>query len=133
MQTPNQAQDKSKLDSFRFVAKLIDDYDAPLGYVVVYSYMLCKYSWFKSQGKFYYESQEKIAEGARLSAMTVKKAVKWLSANNFIEVSKKKGALYYNDQYVVEDKYGIYSKIQNKPTQKKLFIEELADDDQVPF
>jgi hypothetical protein len=134
MQTPNKPVSDKRLDSFTFVAKLIDEYEVALGFAVVYSYMLCKFTWFRTQGRQYYESQEKIAEGCRVSSMTVKKAIKWLSSNGFIDVSKKKGALYYNNQYFVHDKYSVYNKVKQsstlsnpKPQVRKMFIAELED------
>lgn len=131
MQTQTQPQDKSKLDSFIWVPKIMDDHDVSFGVTNVYSYMLCKYTWFCKQGRDYYESQESISEGSRTAIASTKTAIKWLRENGFIMVTKKKGALHFNNQYIVKDTYCVYSRQKDVPN-KKLFEQEL-DEIKVPF
>jgi hypothetical protein len=141
MQTPNKPVSDKRLDSFIWIPKIMDEEGVSFGVANVYSYMLCKYTWFNGQGKTYYETQDKISEGARTAIASTKTAIKWLSQNGFIEISKRKGGLHFNNQYVVHDRYGIYNKSSNsrptvipKPAPRKLFIQELEDlEDQLPF
>jgi len=93
--------------------------------------MLCKYTWFRKNGKDYYESQESISEGSRTAIASTKTAIKWLRENGFIVVTKKKGSLHFNNQYVVKDTYGVYSR-QKDGINKKMFAQEL-DDIEPPF
>ena len=140
-------QQNNLLDSWVVVPAILDQYqDCTLSTAWVYSYMLCKYQWFQSKKQAYFESQLEISKSARVSHASVKLAIKYLKDKALIEVTKKKGSMHFNNQYVVKDVYGVYSKL-NKPTptlpnqdtrkpyygppSRRLFIEELED--QPPF
>lgn len=142
-------QTNNLLDSWVVVPAILDQHkDCTLATAWVYSYMLCKYQWFKSKKQEYFESQTEISKSARVSHASVKLAIKYLKDKALIEVSKKKGSMHYNNQYVVKDVYGVYSKLNKpaptlpsqdtrkpyyEPPNRRLFIEELEDMDQPPF
>lgn len=120
------------LKSWIHVAALADEFpDCTLTAEKVYSYMLCKYIFFSKRSQTYFESQEEISRGARASIAPTKLAIKWLREKGLIGVTKKKGSLHFNNQYVVHDKYGIYQKNETvvavPPKQK------WVDEDDVPF
>lgn len=132
------------LDSWTAIPAILDQYtDCTLATAWVYSYMLCKYQWFKSKQQQYFESQSEISKSARVSLSSTKLAIKYLKDKQLIEVTKKKGAMHFNNQYVVKDVYGVYNKLNSTrpalPSQsrtnstRKLFIEELEDDTPPPF
>ena len=120
------------LKSWIHVAALADEFpDCTLTAEKVYSYMLCKYIFFSKRSQTYFESQEEISRGARASIAPTKLAIKWLRENGLISVTKKKGSLHFNNQYVVHDKYGIYQK--NETVTTVPFKQKWVDEDDVPF
>jgi hypothetical protein len=114
---------------------LMDEYDATLHTATVYSYLLCKYTWFKSQDKEYFESQPEIVRGSRVSLSAVKVAVKFLLDKGLVQIKKRKALNFCLNVYTVVDKYKVYdnlpSKTQNKPTRK--FIDTQEELDSCPF
>ncbi len=102
---------KTKLDSWKHVAILHDKYDdCTYSHSIVYSYMLCKYQWFKSLGKNYFESQQEIADSCRSTLPTVKLSIKWLVGKGLVQKSSQKGVKHNNNLYVIDDVFGIYKK-----------------------
>ena len=109
-------QTKHLLDSWVLVPAILDNNpDCTLTTAWVYSYMLCKYQWFKSKNQPYFESLSEISRASRIGQTSVKAAIKYLSNKGFVEVTKRKQALHYNNQYVVKDTYGVYKKL-HKPS-----------------
>ena len=145
MQANNNSPGEQKLllDSWVLIPRILDHHkDCTITTAWIYSYMLCKYQWFKSLNQEYFESQSEISTSARVSQFSVKQAVKYLREKGFLEVSKRQGAVHFINQYVVKDVYGVYNKIGKKvntstastdmAVPKRLFIDELEDIDE-PF
>jgi hypothetical protein len=121
------------LTSYQFAAQLMRDYeDCTYCHAIIYSYMLCKYSWFNSKGKQFYESQEQIAESAPSSYGSVRNSVRWLENKGLVKVAKAKLGFHNNNVYEVIDKYGMYDYLK---TGKKHFVFDgyKDDEDGVPF
>lgn len=108
---------------------LMDEYDATLHTATVYSYLLCKYTWFKSQGKEYFESQPEIVRGSRVSLSAVKVAVKFLIDKGLVTVKKRKTLAFNKNVYTVVDKYKIYDKLPVKPVKKTPSKQSRYEDD----
>jgi len=128
--------DSKLLTDYKFICKLgYDNKDCTLHYAHVYSYMLCKYTWFNSLGQDYFESQEKISEACLMSVSAVKLAQKYLISKDLLVVSKRKTLAFNKNVYKVVDLYKAYDKLPaKKPKQVKAstFVEEL-DDPWTPF
>lgn len=128
----NQTEQQKLLKSWIHVAALADQYpDCTATAEKVYSYMLCKYVFFNKRKQLYFESQEEIARGARTSVAPTKLAIKWLKENKLIDVTKKKGSLHFNNQYVVHDRYGIYKEKQTLEPPRPSWIDD--DEEPPPF
>ena len=98
-----------KLSNIKFVFGVMDEYeDCTYCHALIYSYLLCKYSWFKSKGQQFFESQEKIAESCRSKYGSVRGSVRWLQSKGLITVRKVKSVDYLKNIYFVEDRYGAY-------------------------
>lgn len=130
----------NKLSNIKLVFGVMDEYeDCTYCHAIVYSYLLCKYSWFKSQGKQLFESQEKIAESCRSKYGSVRGSVRWLLAKGLITVGKVHSGLHNKNVYTVDDRYGAYTDMQKKvvPVQSKVlkkFDRPIEDDDEgLPF
>lgn len=108
----------------------MDEYpeEATLHIANVYSYMLCKYNWFNSKNQKYFETQETIAEGCRVSVSAVKTAIRFLTKNNLITVSKVPSAQHNKNQYTIADVYNIYS-VNNEKHVKDVYIREYEEED----
>ena len=119
----------NKLHKITLIYDLMDEYkdEATLHVANVYSYMLCKYNWFKSRNQKYFETQETIADGCRVSVSAVKTAIRFLTKNNLITVSKVPSAQHNKNQYTVLDKYNIYSTNVEKPV-KDVYIREYEEE-----
>ena len=126
MQT-NQTK-SNKLKRLVLCTEFLEDYkeEANLYTCYVYSYMLCKYSWFKSKNQSFFESQDSIAESCNISVSVVKKAIRFLENKGFVKIGKIPSKDNNKNVYVVEDKYGMYNYT------KKASVEE-EDDWEEPF
>jgi len=113
-------QTKQKLlPKITLIYALMDEYpEVTLTTATVYSYLLCKYTWFNSQKKEYFESQPEIVRGSRVSLSAVKVAVKFLEQNGLVKVMKRKTLAFNKNLYSVFDKYKIYDKIKPKVATK---------------
>lgn len=128
----NKQPEQKLLKSWIHVAAIADEFpECTYTAEKVYSYMLCKYIFFSKRNQTYFESQEEISRGARASVAPTKLAVKWLRENGLIIVTKKKGSLHFNNQYVVHDRYGIYQK--NETVVERQHKQNWVDEDGVPF
>ena len=80
MQTTPTTTSTNKLHKITLIYSLMDEFpeEVSLHTANVYSYMLCKYNWFNSKKQDYFETQETIAEGCRVSLSAVKTAVRFL-------------------------------------------------------
>lgn len=129
--TKNQSENKL-LKSWIHVAALADEFpECTATAEKVYSYMLCKYVFFSKRNQQYFESQEEISRGVRASIAPTKIAIKWLRSKDLILVTKKKGSMHFNNQYVVKDRYCIYQD-KEKVSQGKT-TQVLVEEDGVPF
>lgn len=114
---------------------LIDEYNASLNTAVVYSYMLCKYMWFKSKDKEFFESQPEIVKGSRVSLTVLKAAIKYLVEIKLITIKKRKAQNFTLNVYTVVDRYGIYDWVKtDKKAKKHTKIEDFQEEvDSCPF
>lgn len=131
-----QTSSNNKLHKITLIYSLMDDYpeEVSLHTCNVYSYMLCKYNWFNSKGQKYFETQDTIAEGCRVSLSAAKTAIRFLLKHQMIEVTKVPSKQHNKNMYVVKDVYGIYDKTSSSTKHKQPaynFIEE--DDESLPF
>lgn len=132
MHNTNQTnQSKPKLlNSWPYVAGIVDEFsDCTYTTAIVYSYMLCKHSWFKTKGQGYFESQEQIAESARIPLRSTKTAIKWLSQKGLLKIKKQGSGMHSHNVYDVVDKYSVHKPTQLKKVEppRPLWIEENED------
>ena len=128
----NKQPEQKLLKSWIHVAAIADEFpECTYTAEKVYSYMLCKYIFFSKRNQTYFESQEEISRGARASVAPTKLAIKWLREIGLIIVTKKKGSLHFNNQYVVHDRYGIYQK--NETVVERQHKQDWVDEDGAPF
>ena len=120
--------DQNSLKYIRLPLEMLDLDWATSADVVVYAFMLNRYNFFKGIGKSYFENIDDIALGSRQSVPTVKRTVKKLQENKFIEVTKVKSKIGFSNSYTVKD---VFNTIEHIVIQKKKhkFAEELDDDD----
>lgn len=115
----------TKLSNIKLVFGIMDEYkDCTYCHAIVYSYLLCKYYWFKKQNKEYFESQETIAESCRSKYSTVRNSIKWLEEKGLVKVAKVHTRQYNKNAYVVEDRYMEYTTGDNIPIIQDYFEEE---------
>lgn len=131
-----QTTETNKLPKITLIYSLMDEFpeEVSLHTTNVYSYMLCKYNWFNSNKQSYYETQETIAEGCRVSLSAVKTAVRFLLKHNLITVKKVPSGKYNRNLYTVVDRYRIYTEV--KPKSKSMTATKfnpMDDDDLLPF
>lgn len=114
---------------------VMDEYEASLHTATVYSYLLCKYNWFKSKDKEYFESQPEIVRGSRVSLSAVKSAVKFLVDKGLVQIKKRKTLNFCLNVYTVVDKYKVYDKLPSKTQKKpiKRFTDTPEELDSCPF
>lgn len=107
----------SKLNNIKLVFGIMDEYeDCTYCHAIVYSYLLCKYSWFSKQNKEYFESQETIAESCRSKYGSVRGSIRWLESKGLVKVTKIKTKQHNKNAYIVEDRYAEYSTgVYSKP------------------
>lgn len=116
----NQTEDKKYLTRVTYSFEITRDYkDCKVTTALVYSYMLCRYEFFKSKNQQFFESTAEMADSINISESTVRLAIDWLKANDFVDVSKKKGMKHFNNCYVVHDKYNLYSDFQTNLKKKE--------------
>lgn len=130
-----------KLHKVTLIYALMDEFpeEATLHTTNVYSYMLCKYNWFSSNDKEYFETQETIAEGCRISLSAVKTAIRFLIKHKLITITKVEGKAFNKNKYTVVDRYDIYVKKEEKEykpapkaqvkSKKYNFLEDVDEDD----
>lgn len=75
--------------------------------VIVYSFMLNRYWFFKNIHREYYENMCDIAKGCKQDESTVKRAIKKLAANGYITISKIKAEIGVSNNYKVNDVHGL--------------------------
>lgn len=101
-------QIKTAQDSLRYVMlplEMLDKEWATSADVVIYAFMLNRFMFFKQLGNPYYENIEDIAKGSRQGVATVKRCIKKLQENGYIDVSKIKVKTGHSNSYVVKDIY----------------------------
>lgn len=114
-----------KTMNFTYTTSVFKEFpDCSYTTAIVYSYMLHKYQ----MNPEYVESQESISIQSRCSIARTKIAIKWLKDQNLIAISKAKNSKFNENQYVVHDRYGLYSERSNifnvkhtRPTSVYLF------------
>ena len=116
-----QKKTQNKLPTIKFVFGIMDEYeDCTYCHALVYSYLLCKYSWFKSQKNDFFESQERIAESCRSKYGSVRVSIKWLESKGLLEICKSYSGNHNRNVYVVHDRYSAYIKQSTKSTKPNL-------------
>lgn len=127
MDNKNEQTTQNTLKYIRLPLEMLDLEWATSADVVVYAFMLNRHNFFKNIGKSYFENIDDIALGSRQSVATVKRTVKKLQENKFIEVTKVKSKIGFSNSYTVKD---VYNTIEPIVIQKKKhkFAEELDED-----
>lgn len=121
-QESNQTRGKDKkfLKHFTYAADLVLEYDdCKHNTAIVYSYMLCRYEFFKSKNQGFFESTAEIADSLRMAESTVRLAIDWLKKNELIFVDKKRGIKHFNNIYTVVDKFKLYTNFQTNLKNKE--------------
>lgn len=128
-----QNKQQQKLSTIKFVFGIMDEYeDCTYCHALVYSYLLCKYNWFKKQNSTFFESQERIAESCRSKYGSVRVSVKWLESKGLLEITKSHSGQHNRNVYVVHDRYNAYKDNTAKENKNcNSFIDE--DDESLPF
>ena len=116
MDNKNQQDNQNSLKYIRLPLEMLDLDWATSADVVVYAFMLNRHNFFKGIGKSYFENIDDIAMGSRQSVATVKRTVKKLQENKFIEVTKVKSKIGFSNSYVIKD---VYNTIEPVVVQKK--------------
>lgn len=109
--------------------------------VIIYSFMLNRYVFFKGIGNSYFENIEDIAKGSRQAVATVNRAIKKLSKQGFISIKKIKVQVGCSNSYEVNDIFGVLDvkqveKIKTEPVHKskqKIKFYEDEDEFEGPF
>ena len=127
-----QKQQKNKLDNIKLVLGIMDEFeDCTYCHAIVYSYILCKFMWFKNQKKEYFESQTTIAEGCRSKYGSVRGSIRWLESKGLVNVTKVKSKDHNKNAYLVYDRYEAYKDMAPKQIKKPIAF--LEDDENLPF
>lgn len=109
----HQQPEKKYLDSYTFAAVMLRKHpDCSYSTAIIYSYMLCRYNWFNSMGKQFFESTTEIADSCSSKDATVRLAIKWLKKEGYLDVGKKKGMMHNNNTYIVHDKFSLYKNFE---------------------
>jgi len=77
--------------------------------VIIYSFMLNRFTFFNGIHMEYFENIKQIAEGVEQGEATVKRTIKKLTEHGYIEVNKKKISVGCSNSYKVFDKHLILS------------------------
>lgn len=72
---------------------------------VIFSYLLARYRFHNNAGRQLFESYEVIAKATGVCVRTAKNAIKTLSQNFHLEITKKKTSNGYVNVYIVNDIY----------------------------
>lgn len=122
----NQIQDQEEkkfLKSWLHVREILSVEGCSYGTGCVYDYMLARFMWHQKYGREFFEGQELIAATTLVSLRTVKDAIKFLKDNKLLFIEKIKTAKFSRNRYVVVDRFGAYShleeEIKPKPKSKK--------------
>ena len=93
------------LDYVRFPLKMLSQPWASNADVVVYAFMLNRFTFFKSLHKEYYENIDQIALACGQSCATVKRTLSKLAEHGHITVIKIKASVGVSNRYIVKDIY----------------------------
>lgn len=136
----HQQAEKKYLRRYTFAADILGDHkDCSYSTAIIYSYMLCRYNWFKSMGKQFFESTTEIADNCHSKDATVRLAIQWLKKEGYLDVGKKKGMLHNNNTYIVHDKFGLYKNFETnikespKPKAQASHYVNWDEDEDLPF
>ncbi len=100
-----------KLNRWTFEAQIMQNDWCTPATAVVYSYMLSRFTWFKTNKLEYFDSQEQIAAATAISASTVKRSIQILCENKYLDSIAVKHGRFLNNKYVVIDVHGTYSNL----------------------
>ena len=90
--------------------KLGEDYEGTTSStVILYGYMLKRYTDCKKQGTIYSETQLSLAENSMLSLSALKVSISFLEKHNLLVTTKKKELNYSKNCYELIDVYNLYS------------------------
>jgi hypothetical protein len=95
------------LDYVRFPLKMLSQPWASNADVVVYAFMLNRFTFFKGLNKEYYENIDQIALACGQSPITVKRTLKKLQEHDYVVVGKVKAEVGVSNKYIVKDIYAI--------------------------
>ena len=126
MDNKNKQAEQTALKYIRLPLEMLDLEWATSADVVIYAFMLNRFNFFRKIGKDYFENIEDIAIGSRQSVATVKRTVKKLNDNHFIQITKVKSKIGFSNSYIVNDIFNTIEPVA-KPKKKVKFSDELED------
>lgn len=106
----------NEFNKWTFVSNILLNEWCTANTAIVYSYMLSRYTWFKSKGQDYFESQEAIMNAVHLSESTIKRSIKTLKEHGYLDVKSIRCQQFKKNVYVVLDKHGTYDNLKNSTT-----------------
>lgn len=131
----NNDEPKVHLDYVRIPLKMMQSGLFKVEACLVYSYMLNRYRYFVELAKTknrlpeYHESISSIAKQVSVSESTVKRALKLLKQQEYIEYKLIRKGTSFNNTYTVYDKYNIYRDKQVKTPIQTASTKQIETDD----
>ena len=127
----NQLNQQNTLKYVRLPLEMLSEPWVANADIIVYAYMLNRFSFFKGLQKSYYENIKDIAEGVKQDETTVKRSIKKLKEHSYLTVSKVKVGLGVSNSYDVVD---VHSVMDVKPTntaadKPKVKLKKLKEDE----
>lgn len=104
--------DQNSLKYVRLPLEMLSETWVANADIIVYAYMLNRFSFFKGLQKKYYENIKDIAQVVKQDETTVKRAIKKLQEHSYLTVSKVKVGLGVSNSYDVVD---VHSVLDVKP------------------
>lgn len=98
-------QEVNPFPVWTFESRVLTHKWANTNIAVIFSYLLARYRFHNDAGRQLFESYEVIAKATGVCVRTAKNAVKTLSQNFHLEITKKKTSNGYVNVYVVNDIY----------------------------
>ena len=104
--------DQNSLKYVRLPLEMLSETWVANADIIVYAYMLNRFSFFKGLQKKYYENIKDIAQVVKQDETTVKRAIKKLQEHSYLTVGKVKVGLGVSNSYDVVD---VHSVLDVKP------------------
>lgn len=115
------------LTYIRFPIKMLSQEWASNADVVIYAFMLNRFTFFKNIGKGYFENIKDIALGSRQDESTVKRAIKKLSEHGYISINKVKVGVGVSNNYMVMDVHSVLDAPEVKERKVIRAVEDTGD------